>query len=624
MGRRRKLRLLYRLYVPHLKWCEKCNLPILFKDRCGLCEGITREVKLTPPGDVRPALSGDLERIRSLCSEFFGDNACRSLFPDNKLVLLNKIGGRDRSEEIIVDGVRMGLIVYEPSKLRWRFKPSLEAGRRLALLKASNWVMIDEDAAVEVAKGRNLMAPGILEMDQGVKMGDEVYIIDRSGLAVAVGIARVAAENIPERGLAVKVRESGPPSPPRILPGGQSWEDAVKANLDVIRSFEMRAIGFIRQNVRDLPAALSFSGGKDSMALLLLSIKALGKENLKVIFIDTGIEYPETLEYVRRVAERYGVSLYVYSAGDGFWRGVEVFGPPARDYRWCCKVCKMAPTKRAINELFGGSTDVLIGLRRVESGDRMRRGSIWRSRWVLGERGVSAIHDWPTLLVWLYLFREGAPVNPLYEMGFDRIGCWLCPSADIADFEATARIHPELWAKWKEILESWAERLGVAEEWARLGGWRIAGRDPRRGSPRISGTELVVYAEDLRFDDVLNILNAAGSPRKRDGTIEVEKDGETILVAWKDGLIRVRGSTDKNTMRVAKTVGRLLFCVGCHLCEYSCPLKAVRIIGGKPVIDPRRCTHCTICSQVCPIYIYMAPGRYIKPVLQSKATTTPS
>jgi len=91
----------------------------------------------------------------------------------------------------------------------------------------------------------------------------------------------------------------------------------------------------MREKTSDRPLLVSFSGGKDSLVALHLTLK-LGLDPI-VVFNDTGLELPETVETVYRTVERYGLRLEVASAGDAFWRAVEFFGPPAKDYRWCCK-----------------------------------------------------------------------------------------------------------------------------------------------------------------------------------------------------------------------------------------------------------------------------------------------
>lgn len=73
--------------------------------------------------------------------------------------------------------------------------------------------------------------------------------------------------------------------------------------------------------------------------------------------------------------------------------------------------------------------------------------------WVGNQVGASPIQEWTALHVWLYLFRTKAPYNPAYEKGYDRMGCWLCPSSSLSDFFQLEESHPEL-AKKNSILIS--------------------------------------------------------------------------------------------------------------------------------------------------------------------------
>ena len=50
------------------------------------------------------------------------------------------------------------------------------------------------------------------------------------------------------------------------------------------------------------------------------------------------------------------------------------------------------------------------------------------------------IHDW------LYLFRENATYNPLYELGLDRIGCFMCQLSNISSMLDIVVMYPEMWA----------------------------------------------------------------------------------------------------------------------------------------------------------------------------------
>lgn len=41
-------------------------------------------------------------------------------------------------------------------------------------------------------------------------------------------------------------------------------------------------------------------------------------------------------------------------------------------------------------------------------------------------------------------------------------------------------------------------------------------------------------------------------------------------------------------------------CIGCHICEKSCPAGAISVDGFVASIDYEKCTHCGVCAQKCP------------------------
>ena len=67
-----------------------------------------------------------------------------------------------------------------------------------------------------------------------------------------------------------------------------------------------------------------------------------GVEN--AFFIDTGLEFPETIEFVK------SQNVEFISKAGNFWQAVEKAGPPAKDHRWCCKLLKLNPLKVHLNE----------------------------------------------------------------------------------------------------------------------------------------------------------------------------------------------------------------------------------------------------------------------------------
>ena len=92
----------FELEESRLFWCAKCNLPLL-EEQCGICKEKGVKVDLSPPGDVRFASPHEKKIIHDLVSKSFGENPI-----DEKLILLNKIPGEDKTDEIIVDGFISG------------------------------------------------------------------------------------------------------------------------------------------------------------------------------------------------------------------------------------------------------------------------------------------------------------------------------------------------------------------------------------------------------------------------------------------------------------------------------------------------------------------------------------
>ena len=89
-----------------LYWCEECNVPLLAKScACGR-EG--KRIELLQPYDLRPALSADHELISRLMRERYGD------IPLAQILLLNKTGGVDRADLVIMHGERLGWLTFDP------------------------------------------------------------------------------------------------------------------------------------------------------------------------------------------------------------------------------------------------------------------------------------------------------------------------------------------------------------------------------------------------------------------------------------------------------------------------------------------------------------------------------
>jgi len=148
-----------------------------------------------------------------------------------------------------------------------------------------------------------------------------------------------------------------------------------------------------------------------------------------------------------------------------------VFGPPGRDYRWCCKTNKLGPTVRAIMKHYPDGVLSFIGQRRYESEARSSKPRVWKNPWTPGQVGASPIQNWTALHVWLLIMAEGEAANPWYQKGLDRIGCFLCPASDLAELKLVEEGFSD-FAQWTEHLRTYARSKGLPEEWVEYGAWR--------------------------------------------------------------------------------------------------------------------------------------------------------
>ncbi|WP_456474924.1 phosphoadenosine phosphosulfate reductase domain-containing protein [Candidatus Pyrohabitans sp.] len=592
-----------------LRWCTRCNLPLLGK-RCASCGGEGRRVAITPPGDVRPAFPRDVEVINRAAEEQFGTQ----LLPEGKLVLLNRAPGEDVMDEVVADGVVLGALRYDFER-DYVLMPSPAGAQRL-VEGGRGYVEVYPDVEQYLAKGASVLLPGVVAFDPEIKRGDEV-IVTCEGRAIAVGRARMSGKEAASRtkGMFVKVRRYSAGVGEEI-PGQQSWEEAVKANLPVIESYEREAVRFIRKIAERSrkPVIVAFSGGKDSLATLLLVKKALG--SAKAMMVDTGVEFPETMRFARQACRAVGAELLVAEAGDRFWRGVEYFGFPGRDYRWCCKVVKLGPTARLIKEHFPEGCLAFIGQRRYESEARAASQRVWRNPWLRNQLAASPIQNWTALHVWLFLLREGVAFNPLYEEGNYRLGCWPCPGSEMAEIAMLRQSHPELWGKLRGVL---AEQGYSEVEFSRgVWRWRRLPRGHREAAEKAGLTEkrrqvrFVYKLErdgELRastsfsapFEDIARFARVLGIEAKGDGFIEAGgirfyREGVAVATA------REHATLAKRVRRMQGVIERAEHCFACGVCVAQCRSDAVEVREKARITE--RCTSCGRCHERCPLVRY--------------------
>ncbi len=620
-----------------LAWCDRCNVPLVKREHCGLCGEKTRRVPVTPPGDARPAFKADRDKIISSIALTYGDRVAHQLLPSDKIVLLNAIPDIDCCEEIIVDGRIIGLHRFRIETLSWEFVPKMEGARRLVKLTNAKQVVIDDSAVPFILKGANLLRPGITRADSSIRQEEYVIGITQNKDAILVGTATMKGEDMQtrERGMAIKKKYKAEPQEPKLLPGGQTWNTVLEANANILRSIETEALEFINQVAEDsnLPLVVAFSGGKDSLVVLLLVRKALPNHPYHLIFINTGIEFPETIQNVYTTAANYNLEnqLLVKNVDENqFFRVMDLYGFMARDYRVCCKTVKLGPTSQIIEQYFPDGCLSFIGQRRYESHRRSASKRIWQNPWVPKQVGASPIHNWTAMMIWLYIFHEKATYNPLYEKGFERIGCMFCPASTMSELKIIAENFPSEWQRWQSNAKKLVQRYGMSTKWLEHGFWRWKKHPPKiRELAQRMDINLLSEVSDQTEEtpsfiiDPENVhefklikgritkpigLNRAAAFLPALGTVIVDIERRLIEVTiqtkkeaikailFESGLFSLAGPvTQKIAKKFARTVLRGVLCTGCGTCQSLCENDAISIDKNQANILAEKCIRCENC-----------------------------
>ena len=162
-------------------------------------------------------------------------------------------------------------------------------------------------------------------------------------------------------------------------------------------------------------AVLLCSFQKEESVLLdeLLRVSDGSSSAVRIVTIDTGVLFEETLQTWRRFEEHFGVRVEVQdaSAPDRPWSG------PDR----CCSAAKVA----ALEATLAGVDGWITGIRREQGPTRAGTELIERDE----RRGIwkyNPLAHWSDRDLWRRISERQLPYHPLHDQGYESIGCAPC------------------------------------------------------------------------------------------------------------------------------------------------------------------------------------------------------
>ena len=200
---------------------------------------------------------------------------------------------------------------------------------------------------------------------------------------------------------------------------------------------------------------VSFSGGKDSTAMLLMMIEHKIQIDY-IVFCDTGVEFPGMYKHIKKVEKYIGRKItivksknsYEYFLGEHVKRnGTVGYGHPDFRNRWCTQVLKKSPFKKFIKSLNIDKSEVIeyhgIAFDEIKRTEKNKeKGRIIKYPLV----------DWEITekMALEYCYNKGFNWDGLYE-DFVRVSCFTCPMSRIGELRTLYNKYPELWIKLQNL-----------------------------------------------------------------------------------------------------------------------------------------------------------------------------
>jgi phosphoadenosine phosphosulfate reductase len=144
-----------------------------------------------------------------------------------------------------------------------------------------------------------------------------------------------------------------------------------------------------------------------------------------VINLETGYQFPETLELRERIKTRYGIEVEYIRPEQAVAAYEAERGGPLHVLRpdQCCHDRKVLPLRRALERLAPRAW--VSAIRKDQTADRGHAAVVeWDKKFELVK--VNPLLNWTKRDVWAFIHKHDVPYNPLHDHDYPSIGCWPC------------------------------------------------------------------------------------------------------------------------------------------------------------------------------------------------------
>ena len=155
----------------------------------------------------------------------------------------------------------------------------------------------------------------------------------------------------------------------------------------------------------------------------LIHLLAGIEKGVRIINLDTGYQFAETLELRERILQKYGIAVEMVQPDTTVAEYEKQHGGPLylSQPDQCCKDRKIIPLRRAVQ----GYAAWISAIRGDQTEHRQAAGVVqWDAKFNVVK--YNPLLRWNKKDVWKFITDNDVPYNPLHDQGYPSIGCQPC------------------------------------------------------------------------------------------------------------------------------------------------------------------------------------------------------
>jgi phosphoadenosine phosphosulfate reductase len=366
---------------------------------------------------------------------------------------------------------------------------------------------------------------------------------------------------------------------------------------------------------------VAFSGGKDSVVALDLVQRALPHNKFKVLFGDTGMEFPDTYEEMEKIeseCKNQKIKFLRAKSNMSIDESWGSFGPPAVTLRWCCSVHKSAPQILKLREYTGDPNFkgmAFTGIRGDESVSRSKYDDINYGKKIRAQYSFHPILDWNSAELFSYIYQENLPLNKAYKKGNSRVGCLVCPMSSGKHEYMKVQCYPNEVKNLLDKIKSTSGKTSLSPKemnnFIDEGLWktRKTGRELNFGQDKhivkVEKGKTIITVQHLnqRWKEWAKTIGEFIQLSDQDYVINFQSKSYTIHIeSLQDRTIITfpNCGTSKDDIKFISlfrsVIIKSIYCVSCGVCVANCSVNCIDMTHGLTISD--KCVHCYQCHDI--------------------------